>query len=107
MVTRQTLATPPLFPYFRFESLHTLRCRFDLLFAVQSEPQKLALPSPPYPALGGVHLQPQVVNGFSDLMVDVFGPTNGKSARSSVGMSSLPNGIPVEIETIFLLKKER
>jgi enamine deaminase RidA (YjgF/YER057c/UK114 family) len=63
--------------------------------------------------LGMVNATPEfkdhskVVNGFSDLMVDVFGPTNGKSARSSVGMSSLPNGIPVEIETIFLLKKER
>jgi enamine deaminase RidA (YjgF/YER057c/UK114 family) len=47
-----------------------------------------------------------VVNGFSDLMVDVFGATKGRGARSSVGMSSLPNGIPVEIEAIFQLKKE-
>jgi enamine deaminase RidA (YjgF/YER057c/UK114 family) len=47
-----------------------------------------------------------VVNGFSDLMVEVFGETKGKGARSSVGMSSLPNGIPVEIEAIFQLKKE-
>lgn len=41
----------------------------------------------------------QVVNGFSDLMVEVFGE-NGKHARSSVGMSSLPGNIPVEIEMI-------
>ena len=47
-----------------------------------------------------------VVNGFSDLMVDVFGEAKGRGARSSVGMSSLPNGIPVEIEAIFQLKKE-
>ncbi len=41
----------------------------------------------------------QVMNGFSDLMVQVFGE-NGKHARSSVGMSSLPSNIPVEIEMI-------
>lgn len=41
----------------------------------------------------------QVINGFSDLMVEVFGE-NGKHARSSVGMSSLPSNIAVEIEMI-------
>lgn len=46
----------------------------------------------------------QVMNGFSDLMVQVFGE-NGKHARSSVGMSSLPANIPVEIEMIVELKK--
>jgi enamine deaminase RidA (YjgF/YER057c/UK114 family) len=45
--------------------------------------------------------QPQVINGFSDLMVEVFGPEAGKGTRSAVGMSSLPGGIPVEIEAIF------
>jgi enamine deaminase RidA (YjgF/YER057c/UK114 family) len=44
---------------------------------------------------------PQVINGFSDLMVEVFGPEAGKGARCAVGMSSLPNHIPVEIEAIF------
>lgn len=48
--------------------------------------------------------QPQVINGFSDLMVEVFGDTAGKGARSAVGMSSLPGGIPVEIEAIFQVK---
>jgi len=43
---------------------------------------------------------PQVVNGFSDLMVEVFGDT-GKGARSAVGMGSLPGNIPVEVEVIF------
>lgn len=42
---------------------------------------------------------PQVINGFSDLMVEVFGE-NGKHARSAVGMGSLPGNIPVEIEMI-------
>jgi len=44
--------------------------------------------------------QPKVVNGCSDLLVAVFGE-NGKHARSAVGMQSLPNQIPVEIEMIL------
>ena len=43
--------------------------------------------------------QPQVINGFSDLMVEVFGD-KGKHARSAVGMGSLPDNIAVEIEMI-------
>ena len=43
--------------------------------------------------------QPQVINGCSDLFVEVFGD-RGRHARSAVGMGSLPNGIPVEIEAI-------
>src|SRR6476620_7902623 len=46
---------------------------------------------------------PAVVNGFSELMRDVFGSENGIGARSAVGVSSLPGGWPVEIETIFEL----
>jgi enamine deaminase RidA (YjgF/YER057c/UK114 family) len=42
---------------------------------------------------------PKVVNGCSDLFVEVFGE-KGRHARSAVGMSSLPGGIPVEIEVI-------
>jgi enamine deaminase RidA (YjgF/YER057c/UK114 family) len=48
--------------------------------------------------------QPQVINGFSDLMVAVFGEKAGKGARSAVGMVALPGGIPVEIEAIFQVK---
>jgi enamine deaminase RidA (YjgF/YER057c/UK114 family) len=44
--------------------------------------------------------QPKVINGFSDLMVEVFGEAIGKHARSAVGLAELPNGIPVEIEMI-------
>ena len=47
--------------------------------------------------------QPKVINGFSDLMVEVFGEP-GKGARSAVGMGSLPGGIAVEIEAIFQVK---
>ncbi len=43
--------------------------------------------------------QPKVINGCSDLFVEVFGE-RGKHARSAVGMGSLPMGIPVEIEVI-------
>lgn len=45
--------------------------------------------------------QPKVINGFSDLMIEVFGETIGRHARSAVGMAGLPLGIPVEIEMIL------
>ena len=44
--------------------------------------------------------QPKVINGCSDLMVEVFGE-KGRHARSAVGMGSLPGQITVEIEAIF------
>ena len=43
---------------------------------------------------------PQVVNGASDLMVEVFGDA-GQHARAAVGNSSLPGGVAVEVEAIF------
>lgn len=46
---------------------------------------------------------PKVMNGFSDLMVEVFGE-NGKHVRAAVGMNSLPNGIAVEVEMWVELK---
>ncbi len=45
---------------------------------------------------------PQVINGFSDLMVEIFGK-HGRAARSAVGMGSLPGNIAVEIEVILEL----
>jgi len=50
-------------------------------------------------AVPGFGEQPKVINGCSDLFVEVFGE-RGKHARSAVGMGSLPNNIPVEIEVI-------
>jgi len=44
--------------------------------------------------------QPKVINGCSDLFVEVFGE-RGRHARSAVGMGSLPMGIPVEIEVVI------
>lgn len=45
--------------------------------------------------------QPAVINGCSQLLVDVFGPEQGIAARSAVGVGSLPLGMVVEIEAIF------
>ncbi len=45
--------------------------------------------------------QPQVINGFSELMAEVFGEDAGVGARSAVGMGSLPNNIAVEVECVF------
>ena len=47
---------------------------------------------------------PQVINGFSNLMVEIWGEIKGKGARSAVGMGSLPANIAVEVEAIFELK---
>ncbi|HET9744656.1 MAG TPA: RidA family protein [Chitinophagaceae bacterium] len=44
--------------------------------------------------------QPKVINGYSDLMVEIFGD-RGKHARSAVGMNALPSNIAVEVEVII------
>jgi enamine deaminase RidA (YjgF/YER057c/UK114 family) len=41
---------------------------------------------------------PTVINGFSDLVLELWGPDAGSHARSAVGLAELPFGIPVEIE---------
>ncbi|WP_418118599.1 RidA family protein [Variovorax sp. 350MFTsu5.1] len=46
----------------------------------------------------GFDKQPAVINGFSDLILEVFGPDIGAHSRSAVGMAELPFNIPVEIE---------
>lgn len=46
----------------------------------------------------GFSQQPSVINGFSELILEVFGESAGRHARSAVGMAELPLGIPVEIE---------
>jgi enamine deaminase RidA (YjgF/YER057c/UK114 family) len=48
---------------------------------------------------------PAVINGFSDVFRELFGPDKGVGARSAVGMGSLPGNISVEVEAIFQLKK--
>jgi enamine deaminase RidA (YjgF/YER057c/UK114 family) len=46
----------------------------------------------------GFNRQPSVINGFSDLILELYGPDIGAHARSAVGMAELPFDIPVEIE---------
>lgn len=46
----------------------------------------------------GFQQQPSVVNGFSDLILELFGPEIGAHSRSAVGMAELPFNLPVEIE---------
>lgn len=55
-------------------------------------------------AAPGFQNHPQVINGFSNLWVDLLGDVNGKGARSAVGMGSLPSNIAVEVEAIFQIR---
>ena len=50
--------------------------------------------------------QPAVINGFSELMGQIFGEENGIGARSAVGTNSLPGNIPVEVEVIVELAEK-
>lgn len=51
----------------------------------------------------GFNRQPAVINGFSDLILELYGPGIGAHARSAVGMAELPFDIPVEIEAEVML----
>ena len=46
----------------------------------------------------GFNNQPEVINGFTDIILDVFGPEVGRHTRSAVGLAELPFDIAVEIE---------
>ena len=80
-----------------------------LLAAVRSELGTLDKVSRVVKLLGMVNCEPdfekhpEVINGCSDLFVDIFGD-KGRHARSSVGVNSLPRNITVEIEAIFEVK---
>jgi enamine deaminase RidA (YjgF/YER057c/UK114 family) len=50
---------------------------------------------------------PAVINGFSELMRDVFGSDNGVGARSAMGVAALPGGWAVEVEAIFELAAKK
>lgn len=50
------------------------------------------------------HDHPKVINGFSELMAEVFGEDAGVGARSAFGTVALPGNMPVEIECIFQVK---
>lgn len=49
-------------------------------------------------AAPGFTQTPQVINGFSDLILELYGPEVGAHARSAIGVAELPAGIPVEVE---------
>ena len=51
----------------------------------------------------GFRMQPAVLNGFSEQIIDVYGVERGRCARSAIGVSELPMNIPVEVEAIVLL----
>jgi len=84
---------------------HARTVGIDLLAVMQSELGSLDRVKRVVKVLGMVNAtpefedQPKVINGCSDLFVEVLGE-RGKHARSAVGMGSLPMGIPVEIECI-------
>jgi hypothetical protein len=48
--------------------------------------------------------QPSVLNGFTDVVVAVFGEERGLCARSAIGVNALPAGIPVEVEAVVALR---
>ena len=54
----------------------------------------------------GFNRQPTVINGFSDLILEVFGPEVGAHSRSAVGLAELPFDIPVEIEAEVELRDQ-
>ena len=52
----------------------------------------------------GFARQPEVANGFTDLVVAVYGDERGLCARSAIGVNALPAGIPVEVEAVVALR---
>ena len=84
---------------------HARTVGIDLLAVMRSELGSLDRVTRVVKLLGMVNAAPEftdhprVINGCSDLFVEVFGDA-GRHARSAVGMGSLPMGIPVEIECI-------
>ncbi len=77
--------------------LATMRQHFGSLYAVK----RLVKTTGFVNATPDFKDHPAVVNGFSELMRDIFGSENGVGARSAMGVASLPAGWAVEIEAIF------
>ncbi len=48
---------------------------------------------------------PRVINGASQLLIDVFGESAGRHARVAVGLAELPMGVPVEVEFLFEISR--
>jgi enamine deaminase RidA (YjgF/YER057c/UK114 family) len=58
-------------------------------------------------AAPGFNRMPAVINGFSDLIVELWGPEAGSHGRSAVGLAELPFDIPVEIEAELMIDEKR
>ena len=80
--------------------LATLKAEFDELENVVSVIKVLGMIN----AAPGFTELPPVLNGCSDLFVEVFGEKIGRHARSAVGMAELPFGMAVEIEGVFAVR---
>ena len=80
--------------------LATLKAEFDDLENVVSVLKLLGMVN----AAPGFDQLPQVINGCSDLFIEVFGEKIGRHARSAVGMAELPFGMAVEIEAIVAVR---
>lgn len=79
--------------------LATLKAEFGTLDRIARVVKSLGMVN----AAPDFQQHPAVINGYSELMAEVFGPEGGVAARSAVGMGSLPGNISVEIEAIFEL----
>ena len=80
--------------------LATLRAQLGSLDRVQRLVKTLGMVN----SAPNFYEHPKVINGFSELMAEVFGAENGIGARSAVGLGPLPGNIAVEVEAIFELK---
>ncbi|MEG1407950.1 MAG: RidA family protein, partial [Ruthenibacterium sp.] len=86
----------------RICGINTLRCVSDYigdLDRIDSVVKVLGLVN----SSGDFSSQPAVINGFSDLMLEVFGE-RGMHARSAMGAYALPQNVPVSVECIFKLR---
>jgi len=81
--------------------LATLRNELGSLDRVKRVVKTLGMVNSP----AGFKEQPQVINGFSELLIEVFGKERGLGARSAVGVASLPGNVAVEIEAIFEIER--
>ena len=77
--------------------LATVRNHLGSLDQVKRLVKTLGLVNAP----AGFTQHPQVINGFSELLAQIFGDDAGVGVRSAVGASSLPGNMPVEIECVF------
>lgn len=78
----------------------TLRANLDNLNQIERVVKVLGMVN----ATNEFEKHPYVINGCSELFADIWGSDKGVGVRSAVGMATLPDNIPVEIEAQFLLK---